>query len=468
MWLMAQLFIVGGGIMAEEKNKSWEELLFAIESQEEPLVASLMAVMPTQDIDLVLSRLDDEDRAWFFSVLEPAVVADLIDNKPGSYAAILIKDLSPGEAGSIVDELATEDAVEVLGELSPKKAEEILLAMEGDLASHTRKSLEYPKNTAGYIMSHDILTYQRGQNIAHVREDLSTQQDKYAKFQILYIYVVDSQGRLVGVMKIHDLLFAPGDALLQDVMIHDPRCIVVTATLEEISEQFNQIKLLALPVVDEEQRLVGIVLPHEVEEAKKNQVIKQFMWLSGFISGEEIRSMPLYKRSGKRLSWLTLNIGLNILAAGIIALYQDTLAAAITLAVFLPMVSDMSGCSGNQAVAVSLRELALGILRPSEIFRVVIKESSLGIVNGIVLGTLLACVAYFWKQNIYLSMVIGIALAGNTLVAVTMGGVLPLLLKKLKIDPALVSSPVLTTVTDMCGFFLVLSLASTVLPKLAL
>lgn len=454
--------------MEKDNKNAWKDLLSAIESKEKSLVASLMAMMPSQDISFVISRLNDEDRAWFFSIIAPAAAADIIDDKPGSYAALLIEDLPPGEAGSIVEELSTEDAVEVLGELSPKKAEEILLTMEDDLAYNTRKSLEYPKDTAGYIMSHDFLTYQRRQSIAHVREDISTQQEKYGKYQILYIYVVDSLGRLVGVMKIHDLLFASGDALLKEVMIHDPRSIVATSTLEELSEQFNEMKLLALPVIDEEKRLVGIVLPHALEEAKREQAIKQFMWLSGFISGEEIRSMPLYKRSGKRLSWLTLNIGLNILAAGIIALYQDTLAAAIALAVFLPMVSDMSGCSGNQAVAVSLRELALGILRPGEIFRVVIKESSLGIVNGIVLGTLLAGVVYFWKQNIYLSMVIGIALAGNTLVAVTMGGVLPLLLKKLNIDPALVSSPVLTTVTDMCGFFLVLSLAGTVLPKLAL
>jgi magnesium transporter len=131
------------------------------------------------------------------------------------------------------------------------------------------------------------------------------------------------------------------------------------------------------------------------------------------------------------------------------------------------MVSDMSGCSGNQAVAVSLRELSLGLLRPGEILRVAFKESTLGLINGIVLGILLGAVAYLWKGNLFLSFVIGAALAGNTLVAVTFGGVLPLILKKLKIDPALVSSPLLTTVTDMCGFFLVLSLASAVLPRIS-
>lgn len=188
--------------------------------------------------------------------------------------------------------------------------------------------------------------------------------------------------------------------------------------------------------------------------------------MSGIIGGEEFRTMPLLSRSGRRLSWLSLNIILNIIAASVIALYRDTLAAAITLAVFLPMVSDMSGCSGNQAVAVSMRELSLGLVRPKELFWVLVKEVKIGIINGLVLGLMLGGVAYLWKGNPWLGLVVGGALAANTLISVSLGGMLPLGLKRLKLDPALVSGPLLTTVTDMCGFFLVLSFASAVLPKL--
>ena len=177
--------------------------------------------------------------------------------------------------------------------------------------------------------------------------------------------------------------------------------------------------------------------------------------------------MPLLRRSGRRLSWLSINIILNMVAASVIALYQDTLAAAISLAVFLPIVSDMSGCSGNQAVAVSLRELSLGLVRTKELLRVLLKEASLGVINGIALGTLLGSVAFLWKGNWALGLVVGSALALNTIVAVSLGGLLPLVLKRFKMDPALVASPVLTTVTDMCGFFFVLSFASLVLGRLA-
>jgi magnesium transporter len=157
---------------------------------------------------------------------------------------------------------------------------------------------------------------------------------------------------------------------------------------------------------------------------------------------------------------------LNVIAASVIAFYQDTLAQVIALAVFLPIISDMSGCSGNQAVAVSMRELAMGLVRPNEVFRVWIKEILVGAINGLALGTLIATVAWLWKGNPYLGLVVGAAMALNTMIAVSIGGTIPLVMKRMKMDPALASGPILTTVTDMCGFFLILSMAAALLPKL--
>jgi magnesium transporter len=187
-------------------------------------------------------------------------------------------------------------------------------------------------------------------------------------------------------------------------------------------------------VVDEGGVLLGVVLPKAVEEAAQKNSVRQFLSFSGIVGGEEFRTMPLLVRSGRRLSWLSLNIVLNVIAASVIALYQDTLAAAIALAVFLPMVSDMSGCSGNQAVAVSMRELSLGLIRPNELARVLGKEACLGVLNGICLGCLLGGAAFLWKGNLFLGLVVGGALAVNTLVSVTLGGLLPLILKQRKMD----------------------------------
>jgi len=177
--------------------------------------------------------------------------------------------------------------------------------------------------------------------------------------------------------------------------------------------------------------------------------------------------MPVWLRSGRRLSWLSVNVVLNVLAASIIVLFEETLASVIALAAFLPIISDMSGCSGNQAVAVSMRELALGLAQPRDALRVLVKEVGVGLINGCALGILLGLVAWTWKGNIYLGFVVGGALAINTVVAVSIGGTVPLLLRRLGFDPALASGPILTTVTDMCGFFFALGFATLMLGRIA-
>jgi len=172
------------------------------------------------------------------------------------------------------------------------------------------------------------------------------------------------------------------------------------------------------------------------------------------------------RRCSRRLSWLSVNIVLNIIAASVIAFLQGPLEAHIALAVFLPIISDMRGCSGNPAIAVSMRELTLGLIKPFELVRVWLKEISVGLMNGLVLGALIALAAWVWKGNAWLGVVVGGALMLNTCVAVSIGGCVPLILKRFKVDPALASGPILTTITDMCGFFLVLGFATMMLARL--
>jgi magnesium transporter len=235
--------------------------------------------------------------------------------------------------------------------------------------------------------------------------------------------------------------------------------------LRDLRNYFDEYPFLGAPVIESDGRLVGVVSREAVIEAALDQAESDSLKLHGVV-GDELRSMPLVLRSRRRLSWLSANILLNIIAASVIAAYEETLAAVIAIAIFLPMVSDMSGCSGNQAVAVSLRELTLGLIRPIDALRVWTKEVSIGVINGTVLGVLIGIVAWVWKGNPYLGLVIGLALGLNTIVAVSIGGVVPLALKHLGQDPAVASSPLLTTITDLVGFFLVLSLATAFMPLL--
>jgi len=280
-----------------------------------------------------------------------------------------------------------------------------------------------------------------------------------------HIYVISTLGTLIGSIDLQRLVLSRRSTRLSE-LINSARSVSVNFTLEELDNMFECHQLTAVAVVDDNQKLLGILKRDDLIQALQERADADYLKSQGIVGGDEIRSMPVLTRARRRLSWLSLNIILNIIAASVIALYEDTLTAVIALAVFLPIVSDMSGCSGNQAVAVSMRELSLGIVKPYEAIRVWLQEVSVGLINGVVLGCLIAFAAYLWKDNPYLGLVVGGALACNTLVAVSLGGTVPLLLKRMNVDPAVASGPILTTVTDMCGFFLVLSLATVMLPQL--
>ena len=444
----------------------WETLSKIIAEGNDVELTKFIDTLSPSETARAISRLTEEEQLLLLSLLKPEDAADVIEDISDEQAADLVEDMPSEQAAAIMEEMSSDHLVDVLGEMDDDISEAILAKMHGDDAIEARMMLEYEPDCAGGLMISEFLAYNLNYTIQDVLNDLQKNRSEYADYNVQYFYVVDSEEKLAGVLRMNDLLFPARETRLADVMIRSPLSVSDKASLKELQEFFDEHHLFGVPVVDSKQRLVGVVQPDAVEEAISKQKTKTFLRLSGIIGGEEFRTMPLFSRSGRRLSWLSLNIVLNIIAASVIALYQDTLAAVITLAVFLPMVSDMSGCSGNQAVAVSMRELSLGLVRPGELFWVLVKEAKIGIINGLVLGTLLGGVAFFWKGNPWLGLVVGGALAANTLVSVTLGGMLPLILKRLKLDPALVSSPLLTTVTDMCGFFFVLSFAAAVLPKL--
>ncbi|MHC4994815.1 MAG: magnesium transporter [Planctomycetota bacterium] len=438
-----------------------------IEGEDVDGLTQMLAELTPTDTALAVSRLSGEEQARLLILLEPVEAAEVIEDIPETQAVALIEQLEPERAAAIMDELHSDEQVDLLSELRDADAEAILDQMEPAQAEDARQLMTYASDTAGGLMTTEYVAIRVDQRVQDAMRDLHENQELYRDFNVQYIYVVDADGVLVGVMPLRSLLFASRDRMLRDVMIVSPSSVNVNATLDEMRDFFDGHGYLGAPVIDDVGRLVGVLSRASLQQAITHQEQRGFLRFSGIVGGEEFRSMPLVSRSGRRLAWLSINIVLNIVAASVIAMYTDTLSAVITLAVFLPMISDMSGCSGNQAVAVSMRELSLGLVRPGELIRVLSKELGVGLINGMALGMLLGLVAFVWKGNPYLGLVVGGALGVNTLVAVLLGGALPLVLKRMKLDPALVSGPLLTTVTDMCGFFFALSFATAAMSYLA-
>lgn len=449
-----------------EQSTSWDRLRELIDGESEAELQAYIDALPPMDVALNVSRLDADHRARLLAVITPDHAAEVVEQMPATQANQAIETLTPDVVAAILEELPSDERADLLEGLDDPTAERILDAMHEEPADETRRLRGYASNVAGGLMTLEYLSYRQDATVREVLADLRANAERYRDFVVQYVFLTDRVGRLVGVLRLRDLLFAEGNHRVGDLTQAEPLAVHDTDTLDELRAFFDRNPYFGAPVLGYDERLVGIVHHEAVREALSDRSADTFRKTQGIVGGEELRTMPLVQRSRRRLAWLSVNIVLNLIAASVIAFHQETLAAVIALAVFLPIVSDMSGCSGNQAVAVSLRELSLGLVHVSELWRVLWSEVKVGLLNGLVLGALLAGVALLWKGNPWLGAVVGAALMLNTVVAVAIGGLVPLVLRRFGADPALASGPILTTVTDLCGFFLLLGLASRALPLL--
>ena len=451
--------------MQVKEKPSWEILRDYLAEGDAAGLNEYLSALSGEESLRALMRLDAGEQQQILARVTPESAAEVFEFIPDEPAAELLGDLSPEVAASIVSEMSSDEQADVLAELDTEDLEEILRHMDERDAGEARQLMAYDEDVAGGLMMKEYFSYPKMYRAGAVLNDLARREDEYELNHVMYIYVTDRDRRLLGVARIRDIIFASPEIRLVDI-VRDALSVRDTTPLAQLEDFFDEHNMTAVPVVDADNRMLGVVRRRAVYDAVAERAEVDHLKSQGIVGGEELRSMPTNVRSRRRLSWLSVNILLNIIAASVIAQYQDVLGAVIVLAVFLPIISDMSGCSGNQAVAVSMRELSLGIIKPADFFYVWRKEAIVGLINGITLGILIAGVAWVWQGNGWIGLVVGFALAVNTVIAVSIGGTVPVVLKSLKVDPAVASGPILTTITDMCGFFLLLATASLMIPLL--
>ena len=449
----------------EKEVKSWEQLAELIASSDQEGIHDYMDENKSEDIIHAFSHLNRAEQNDLLGLMSAEDGASLLERIPQSQAVQLIEDVETETAASILNQLYSDEQVDIISELDDDDAHAILEEMYPKEAENIRRLIHYDSDCAGGVMITEYLAFECTETVGEITTKLRDNSEEYEDYNVQYIYVVDN-GVFVGVLQMRDLLLSKASVPLSKIVIKNALTVKDTDHLTELISFFDKYDFYGVPVVNDANILLGIVMRKHVREAENDRFNTELLETQGIVGGEELRTMPVMLRSRRRLSWLSVNILLNIIAASVIAFYQDTLQEVIALAVFLPVISDMSGCSGNQAVAVSLRELSLGVVKPYELMRVLWQEVKVGLINGAVLGALIGLAAFFWQGNAYLGLVVGGALAINTVVAVAIGGTIPLFLKKMKVDPALASGPILTTVTDMLGFFLALTFAGLALAHL--
>lgn len=437
------------------------EALLETDSSNE--VIALVETLSVQELVHAMSHLSRRSQMKLLGMLPAENAAYVMEEIPESHAADLLEEMESAEAAAILQEMDSDEQADVLMEVEAEDAEEILAQLSPEEAASVRQRTSYEWDTAGGLMITEYVAFSSDTTVDEVIAFFRAHKSEYSDQLIKYLYVVEEAGVFEGMVQMQALLMAAPETQLGEIAMREVLTVRDQSSLDMLGDFFDTYDFYGVPVLDDQGRMLGVVLRKHVLEAYAEQVSIEHMESQGIIGGEELRTMPVLLRSRRRLSWLSVNIFLNMIAASVIAFHQHTLSSVIALAVFLPIISDMSGCSGNQAVAVSMRELSLGIVKAGEVVRVWLQEITVGLINGVVLGLLIGMAAWLWKGSLYLGIVVGAALAINTVIAVSLGGTVPLMLKRLGVDPALASGPILTTVTDMVGFFLALTFTSLML-----
>ncbi len=441
-----------------------EDLEQAIAGKDKLKVENLFSSLAPLDAAQAVAQLSKKNQRQLFALLNAKQAAGVVEAMPSVERSTIIRGISQEKASGIMDAMESDECADLLLELPKDKREQLIQGMTPTGAQEVRELISYPENSAGSLMAKEYIAFDKSAKVSEVLKFLRNHSATFDQYSVSYVYVLNQDKQLIGVLRLRDLILKSLDASIEEIMIRNPISISVNAPVDEVKELFEQHHFLALPVVSANQRMAGIITADDVRKTTEKSNIETLLRFTGIGGGEELRTMPLFVRIRNRLSWLSLNIGLNVISASVIALFQDTLQEVIVMAVFLPIISDMSGCSGSQAMAVSIRELTLGRISFKDYRSILGKEIVMGLISGLILGLEIGLIAFLWKKMAILGVVVALALWANTLIAVAFGGILPVFLRKFRWDPAIASSPILTTVTDASGFFIALSLTSLFLP----
>ena len=428
-------------------------------------VARLLGKLRPGDVSSIMMEFNERDQSSLFSVLmkhNRHQAAETLRELDLEVGLELLKRFSTQDITRLLQELKTDDVVELISALPEELAQEVLRRMKVEESAEIEELLQYEEETAGRIMTPDVFALREDLSVS---EAVHTIQTTEKLEMVFYLYVVDDRNHLVGVVSLRQVLMTPPVTSLKEIMSTDVISVTTGTDQEEVARQVALYDLLAIPVVDHENKLMGVVTVDDVIDVIKEEATEDILYLAG-VTDDHIHTSPRAS-IGKRLPWLVMNLATALAAATVVAFYEPTIARFAYLAVFLPVVAGMGGNCGTQTLTVTVRGLALGEISWGKSRATILKETLVGTANGLATGILAGVVAYLWKGNFVLGLVLGTAMIINMFVAGTMGTLIPLLLKKMNVDPAIASGIFLTTFTDIIGFLSFLGLASLLLQSYA-
>ncbi|AOT70649.1 magnesium transporter [Geosporobacter ferrireducens] len=446
--------------MFEEKQ---ETLIDGVKENDRDKIYGMIDNMYPIDIAIILEEFDDKSLLKFFSLIDDALMAEIIEQASEELQVRMIKLFDFKAIVSLFSYMSNDDIADILGNLPIQMRKDLLKMMKDGDTQQLQELLGYEEDSAGGIMTTEYIALKGDLTIG---ESLKKIKEIGPKTEVIEtIFVLNKNKGLIGTADLRDILIAPEDKKLIDIMNDNVISVNPEEDQEKVSLLVSKYDLKAIPVINHKRSLLGIITVDDIIDVIIEEQTEDMLRLGG-VSKEERVDSALTTSIKKRLPWLFINLGTAFLAAFTVGLFEDVIAQVVALAAAMPIVAGMGGNAGTQTLSVVIRSIALGEVSLKKNWKLVFKEIALGVINGATTGILTGIILYMKYGNPYLGLIIFAAMIGNLVIAGFFGFLIPLLLKVFGIDPALASAIFLTTATDVFGFFLFLGLAKMFLPLL--
>ena len=423
-----------------------------------PNLAKLLAKTHPADIAHLFRYLDlNEQRLLFNLIAEPEISADVLSELDHATGAHILEQLDKQTITEVLQEMATDDAADIVGYMPDDLADEILNIMHDEDSREIEQLLSYEEDTAGGIMSPEFFALE--QNLTVKEAIVALQQAEDAEM-VFYLYVVNAQDQLVGVLSLRQLLTVPPNTQLRDIMTTEVFNVRTDMDQEEVARVVEKYNILAVPVVDDNNRLKGIITVDDVIDVIRQEATEDIYKMAGASEEELLYGNKSFKIARLRLPWLLINLFGGVITGYLMWLFKLTLKEIIALISFIPVITGMGGNVGGQSATIMVRGFATGRIDFSTLRQVFFKEVRVGLIMGSVCGLTVGVVAWGWHGNPYLGMVVGLAMVIAMAVASTMGVIAPAAFKKLGIDPAIASTPFVQTANDITGILIYFGMAT--------
>ncbi len=444
-----------------EINKAdLERIHTALEGTDEELKL-VLEDYHASEIAIIFEKLTADERERIVNVLPVEQASDVISEMDEEHhPEDILFNLDPEKRSDIIEELDYDDATDIISQLEEHEQHEILKDVDEEDATEIRSLLSYDEDTAGGLMNTDVIKVNINMDKTAALDEIIHQSEEMEEFYT--IYVVDDRDTLKGIVSIKDIIKTKIDTHISDLVKADFVFVKADMDQEDVAKLFSQYNLSSIPVVDDLMRLLGRITVDDIMDVLEEENTEDILKISGVSEDEEL-SGNWIDAIKSRLPWLVINLATAFLAASVIRGFDSTLDKIKIISAYMTIIAGMGGNAATQALAVTVRRISLNDLNDKQAYKTVLKEFLVGLLNGAANGLIVFCVALFYDQNPMLGVVLFLAMTGNLMIAGITGASIPLLLKRVGIDPAVASSIIITTFTDCFGFFLPLYLASKLL-----